>query len=156
MFAIVAASNCGLGIKTKNCCGMSSRRPSVSKKKFGALILLLGQNQIQEATVVSTGYSGQFGGAAGGNINYLTKSGGNEFHGNVQYYWNGRVFNANNWFNKGFDEPRPFSIANQWNNLVFLIGPPNEAAPKSSGCGRSENSHTRDNPRFMSSGSATH
>ena len=62
--------------------------------------LALGQNQIQEATVVSTGYSGQFGGAAGGNMNYITKSGSNKFHGNAQYYWNGRVLNANDWFDK--------------------------------------------------------
>jgi hypothetical protein len=74
----------------------------------------LGQDQIQEATVVSTGYSGQFGGAAGGNVNYITKSGSNEFHGNAQYYWNGRVLNANDWFNKALGNPRPFSIANQW------------------------------------------
>src|SRR5207249_2984189 len=82
--------------------------------QIGALILLLDQNQIQEATVVSTGYSGQFGGAAGGNVNYITKSGSKQFHGNAQYYWNGRVFNANNWFNNAFGEPRPFSIASQW------------------------------------------
>ncbi len=80
----------------------------------GSLLLALGQNEIQEATVVSTGYSGQFGGAAGGNINYITKSGGSEFHGNAQYYWNGRAFNANDWFNNRFQLPRPFSIANQW------------------------------------------
>jgi carboxypeptidase family protein len=80
----------------------------------GALGLLLGQNEIQEASVVSTGYSGQFGGAAGGNINYLTKSGTNGFHGNAQYYWNGSAFNANYWFNNSFNVPRPFSIANQW------------------------------------------
>jgi len=80
----------------------------------GALGLLLGQNEIQEVTVVSTGYSGQFGGAAGGNINYLTKSGTNGFHGNAQYYWNGSAFNANYWFNNAFSVPRPFSIANQW------------------------------------------
>ncbi|MBZ5689953.1 MAG: carboxypeptidase regulatory-like domain-containing protein [Acidobacteriia bacterium] len=80
----------------------------------GALGLLLGQNEIQEATVVGTGYSGQFGGAAGGNINYITKSGTNDFHGNAQYYWNGSAFNANYWFNDAFDAPRPFSIANQW------------------------------------------
>ena len=62
----------------------------------GSLGLVLGQNQIQiqEATVISTGYSAQFGGAAGGNINYMTKSGSNGFHGNAQYYWSGRVFNA--------------------------------------------------------------
>ncbi len=80
----------------------------------GALGLLLGQNQIEEVTVVSTGYSGQFGGAAGGNINYITKSGSNEFHGNAQYYWNGRAFNANDWFLKAFGQPRFFEIANQW------------------------------------------
>jgi hypothetical protein len=80
----------------------------------GVLGLLLGLNEVQEATVVSTGYSGQFGNAAGGNINYVTKSGSNEFHGNAQYYWNGRVFNANDWFNKALGNPRPFDIANQW------------------------------------------
>jgi len=35
-------------------------------------------------------------------------------HGNVQYYWNGRVFNANDWFNNAFGNPRPFDVANQW------------------------------------------
>jgi len=80
----------------------------------GATFLLLGQNQIQEATVASIGYSGQFGGAAGANINYVTKSGSNAFHGNAQYYWNGRALNANDWFNNEFGKPRPFDIANQW------------------------------------------
>ena len=32
---------------------------------------------------MNTGYAGEFGGAAGGNVNYVTKSGGNEFHGNA-------------------------------------------------------------------------
>jgi len=86
----------------------------VDNPPIGVLGLLLGQNQVQEAAVVSTGYSGQFGNAAGGNINYVTKSGSNQFHGNLQYYWNGRVFNANDWFNNAFHVPRPFDIANQW------------------------------------------
>ena len=37
-----------------------------------------------------------------------------ELHGNAQYYWNGRVFNANDWFNKALGNPRPFDIAIQW------------------------------------------
>ena len=86
----------------------------VNVSRSGALGLLLGQNQIQEATVVSIGYSGQFGGASGANINYITKSGGNDFHGNAQYYWNGRVLNANNWVTNVLSAPRPFDIANQW------------------------------------------
>jgi Carboxypeptidase regulatory-like domain len=94
--------------------GMNDNDNAFNLSQVGALILLLGQNQIQEATVITTGYSGQFGGAAGGNINYITKSGGNQFHGNAQYYWNGRAFNANDWFNNAFGQSRPFSIANQW------------------------------------------
>ena len=94
--------------------GLSDTDNTYNVQLVGSLFLLLGQNQIQEATVVSTGYAGEFGGAAGGNVNYVTKSGGNEFHGNAQYYWNGRALNANEWFNKAAGNPRPFDVANQW------------------------------------------
>jgi hypothetical protein len=94
--------------------GMSITENSLNIVRGGSLGLALGANQIQEATIVTSGYSGQFGGAAGGNINYVSKSGSNEFHGNAQYYWNGRVLNANDWFIKAGGNPRPFSIANQW------------------------------------------
>jgi hypothetical protein len=76
--------------------------------------LLLGMNEVQEATVVSNGYSGQVGVLAGANVNYITKSGGNEFHGNTLYFWNGRALNANNWINNATSVPRPFDNANQW------------------------------------------
>jgi hypothetical protein len=94
--------------------GMNNNDAALNASLSGALGLAMGQNQIQEATVISTGYSGQFGGAAGGNINYVTKSGSNEFHANAQYYWNGRVFNANDWFNNAFGVARPFDNVNQW------------------------------------------
>ncbi len=80
----------------------------------GVTGMLLGQNEIQEATVVSDGYSGQFGSAAGSSINYLTKSGSNAFHGNAQYYWNGTVLNANDWFSNALGIARPSDIAHQW------------------------------------------
>ena len=80
----------------------------------GATGLLLGTNEVQEATIVSNGYSGQFGVLAGPNVNYITKSGGNEFHGNALYFWNGRVLNANDWINNATGVPRPFDNANQW------------------------------------------
>ena len=98
--------------------GMSNNDNAANFWAVGALLLWLGQNQIQEATVVSTGYSGQFGGAAGGNINYITKSGGNQLHGNAQYYWNGRALNANDWFLNALSKPRPFDNASQWAGSV--------------------------------------
>jgi hypothetical protein len=45
-------------------------------------------------------------------VNAISRSGGNSFHGNANYWWNGRVMNANNWFNSG--NPKPFSNSNQW------------------------------------------
>jgi hypothetical protein len=80
----------------------------------GVLGMMLGQNEIQEATVVSNAYSGQYGGAAGSSVNFLTKSGNNTFHGNAQYYWNGSVLNANDWFSNAFIVARPFNNVNQW------------------------------------------
>lgn len=94
--------------------GVSITENTLNIVRGGPLGLTLGTNQVQEATVVASAYSGQFGNAAGGNVNYVTKSGGNAFHGNAQYYWNGTVLNANDWFNQAFGNPRPLSIANQW------------------------------------------
>ena len=93
--------------------GLNNNENGTNLDQYGP-VLFLGQNQVQEATVVSNGYSGQFGGAAGGNINYVTKSGNNQYHGNAQYYWNGRVLNANNWFLNAASSPRPFDLDHQW------------------------------------------
>ena len=94
--------------------GMDDNDPFLNLNNSGATNLLLGQNEVQEATVVSNGYSGQFGGLAGANVNYITKSGGNQFHGNAIYYWNGRTLNANSWIDNATNTPRPFDNANQW------------------------------------------
>ena len=98
--------------------GMNDNDMGLNLNQTGPLGLMLGQNQIQEATVVTNGYSGQFGTLAGTNVNYITKSGSNRFHGNAKYFWNGRVLNANDWINKAFGQPRPFAIANQWSGSV--------------------------------------
>jgi len=84
----------------------------------GVTGMMLGQNEIQEATIVNDNYSGQFGGAAGSSINYLTKGGSNAFHGNAQYYWNGTALNANDWIGNAIGRARPTSIANQWANSL--------------------------------------
>lgn len=94
--------------------GMNENDPFLNLNNSGATNLLLGQNDVQEATVVNNGYSTQYGGLAGANVNYVTKSGTNNFHGNANYFWNGRTMNANNWFNNLNGVARPFDNANQW------------------------------------------
>jgi len=75
---------------------------------------MLGANEIQEVAMVSNGYTGQYGRAAGANMNFTTKSGGNSFHGNAKWDWNGSYLNANDWFNNHTNTPRPFANSNQW------------------------------------------
>ncbi|HXY04570.1 MAG TPA: hypothetical protein VEI49_13440, partial [Terriglobales bacterium] len=90
--------------------GMNNNNLSSNVNNAGVTGMMLGQNEIQEATIISNGYSGQFGGAAGTSVNYLTKSGSNGFHGSAQYYWNGTALNANDWFDNAFGNSRPFDM----------------------------------------------
>jgi len=94
--------------------GMYDNDAFLNVNNSGATNLTLGNNEVQEATVVTNGYSGQYGGFAGANVNYITKSGSNNWHGNANYWWDGRVMNANNFFNVGNGSPRPFVNANQY------------------------------------------
>jgi len=94
--------------------GMNENDPFLNLNNSGATNLLLGKNDIREATVVNNGYSGQYGGLAGANVNYVTRSGSNAWHGNAEYFWNGRAMNANNYFNVQSGVERPFVNANQW------------------------------------------
>jgi len=94
--------------------GINNNNIGGNVNNSGVTGMMLGQNEVQEATIVSDGYSGQFGGAAGSNINYLTKSGSNAFHGNALYYWNGSALNANDWFDNALGNPKPFDVAHQW------------------------------------------
>ena len=107
-FGLPATSN----LFTMN--GMDDNDPFLNVNNSGATNLLLGSNEILEADVVTNGYSGAFGTFGGINVNYVTKSGGNDFHGNAVYYWTGRAMDANDWFNKAEGNPRPFNNANQW------------------------------------------
>ena len=63
--------------------GMNENDPFLNLNNSGATNLLLGQNDVNEATVVNNGYSGEYGGLAGANVNYVTKAGSNSFHGNA-------------------------------------------------------------------------
>jgi hypothetical protein len=94
--------------------GMNENDPFLNLSNSGATNLLLGANDVREATVVNNGYSGEYGELAGANVNFVTKSGSNGFHGNAEYFWNGRALNANDWFNNNTGTPRPFDNANQW------------------------------------------
>jgi hypothetical protein len=49
---------------------------------------------LQEVQIKTSGIEAQYGGALGGVISAITKSGGNDFHGDIHYYFFGDKLNA--------------------------------------------------------------
>jgi outer membrane receptor protein involved in Fe transport len=96
--------------------GENDMDPYLNLNNSGATNLTLGRNELQESTVVSNPYSGQYGQQAGAQVSYVTKSGSNQFHGNAIYWWTGRAMDANDWFNNNSTPvtPRPFANNNEW------------------------------------------
>jgi len=100
--------------------------PYLNLNNSGATNLLLGNNDIDNVTVTTNAYDAAFGGLGGAQVNEISRAGGNRFHGNATYWWNGRIMNANSYFNKNVPDPadqspRGFVNANQW--AVAVGGP---------------------------------
>jgi hypothetical protein len=100
--------------------GSYQNDPYLNVNNSGATNLLLGNNDISSVTVLSPAYDASYGGLGGAQTNEITRAGGNQFHGNATYWWNGRIMNANNWFNNHSNPktPRPFDNANQWAGAI--------------------------------------
>ena len=98
--------------------GENNMDPYFNINNSGASNLTLGSNEVQEVTITTNPYSGQYGQLSGAQVSYVTKSGTNQFHGNASYYWNGRLLNANDTFNNAQGAPTPFANANQWADSI--------------------------------------
>jgi hypothetical protein len=98
--------------------GSDDNDPFNGLNNSGASNNTLGTNELAEMTIVTNGYSGQYGRSAGANINYATKSGANQFHGDAIWQWNGRYLNANDWFANNQGSDRPFANSNMWAGAV--------------------------------------
>jgi hypothetical protein len=55
---------------------------------------------VQEVSVNQSNYQAQYGKTAGGEFNFVTKSGTNQFHGGLYEYFRNEDLNANSFFNK--------------------------------------------------------
>jgi hypothetical protein len=95
--------------------------PFFNLNNSGASNLLLGGNELQEVSITSNAYTGQYGRQAGSQVDYSTKSGTNAWHGNAIYDWTGRYLSANDPLLLAAGQPRPFENNNQW--AASLGGP---------------------------------
>src|SRR5260221_699360 len=77
--------------------------------------LVLGLNSIAEVTVNTLSYAVDQGRYGASQINYVTKSGTNRFHGNIYELWNGSRFNASDFFTNATDgNHKPRSTVNHF------------------------------------------
>jgi hypothetical protein len=64
--------------------------------------------------VIVNAFSAQYGRMAGAQVNYISKSGTNDFHGNLAENYNDAVLNANDCFKNLEGTPRGRAVANQY------------------------------------------
>ena len=78
--------------------GLETNDPLTNLNSGLSTNLVLGLNSMQEVTVNTTSYRVDQGRYAASQVNYVTKSGTNTFHGNAYGLWNGSALNATNFF----------------------------------------------------------
>ena len=78
--------------------GLETNDPLTNLNSGLSTNLVLGLNSIAEVTVNTLSYTVDQGRYGASQVNYVTKSGTNQFHGNVYELWNGSKFNAANFF----------------------------------------------------------
>jgi hypothetical protein len=66
----------------------------------GSVRATFSQEAVREFQVLTNSYSAEFGKASGGIVNIVTKSGTNEFHGNVFFYHRDKTLNAKDHFER--------------------------------------------------------
>src|SRR6202167_1421588 len=73
--------------------GADDMDPYLNINNSGASNNTLGSNEIAEAAVVLNAYSADYGRMAGAQVNWVGKSGTNQFHGNLFHDYNDKIFN---------------------------------------------------------------
>jgi len=69
---------------------------------------------IQEFKVQTANYDASYGRGTGANVDLVSKSGANQFHGNVWEFVRNNLFNANDFFSKLDGQARPMLKQNQF------------------------------------------
>src|SRR3984885_1333114 len=78
--------------------GLETNGPLTNLNSGLSTNLVLGLNSISEVTVNTLSYAVDQGRYGASQVNYVTKSGSNQFHGNLYEIWNGSILNAADYF----------------------------------------------------------
>lgn len=84
---------------TFNIDGVDNNDPSVTGPSTGPI-----QDAVEEFTLLQNNFNAEFGAGAGGQFNTITRSGTNEYHGNLFSYIGSQRFNARSTDEDGIDK----------------------------------------------------
>src|ERR1700726_2950443 len=99
--------------------GLETNDPLTNLNSGLSTNLVLGLNSVSEVTVNTVSLSVDQGRYGASQINYVTKSGTNQFHGNLYELWNGSKFNAADYFtNSTPGNHKPGSTVNHFGGSV--------------------------------------
>src|SRR3984885_6674986 len=99
--------------------GLETNDPLTNLNSGLSTNLVLGLNSISEVTVNTLSYAVDQGRYGASQVNYVTKSGTNQFHGNLYELWNGARFNAADFFtNSTAGNQKPRSTLNHFGGSV--------------------------------------
>lgn len=85
--------------------GANNTNP-IGGSPFGSIPYQVSLEAVREFQVNSNGYSAELGRAANGLVSTITKSGGNDFHGALFWYFRDRGLNAADVISKSLGEPK--------------------------------------------------
>jgi hypothetical protein len=73
---------------------------------------------IQEFQVQTANFDAAYGRGSGANVDLVSRSGGNRFHGSAWEFVRNNIFNANDFFSKASGQPRPTLKQNEFGAAV--------------------------------------
>ena len=95
--------------------GLETNDPLTNLNSGLSTNLVLGLNSISEVTVNTLSYAVDQGRYGASQVNYVTKSGSNQFHGNLYELWNGARLDAADYFtNATPGNQKPGSVVNHF------------------------------------------
>jgi hypothetical protein len=95
--------------------GLETNDPLTNLNSGLSTNLVLGLNSISEVTVNTLSYAVDQGRYGASQVNYVTRSGSNRFHGNLYELWNGAKFSAADYFtNATAGNQKPGSTVNHF------------------------------------------
>lgn len=83
-------------------------------------------DSIQEVQILTANYPAEYGRSDGGQVRFVTKSGGNAFHGSAFYFFRNSALDANTWTRKASPSPAENGqpAAFRFNQPGFSLGGP--------------------------------